>query len=780
MSDKNILDELKENFLESSLDTNIHRAFPSVKDGLKDGQRACIWEMYLKKYTSAKPHVKSAKVSGGVCADLWPHSNVAIYETFARMSQPFMNNLPEVDFHGANGNIILGGDAIASDRYTEVRLAKITEEGMLQGVNKNNVPMQLNFSEDLYWPKVLPAVFPRLLVNGAQGIGVSLANYWTLHNFSETATLITKYMSTGILEADTYYPDFPTGGVIVNKSELAGINKTGKGKILLEGKYNIKGKEIIFYELPYQVYVEQVMEEIKAEIDKENLTGIKAVHNKCDKKNIALSIEVDNKTKPENMVNSLFAYTSLRKQYNVNQNGIVSQTPVLLNLKETIDIYIEHNLECIKKEFEFDLEKSIKRMNILEGLKIALEDIDNIIKVIKDSSSAAIAKESLVKKYNFNEEQVKSILDMKLSKLANLEKVEVFNELDCLKDSIKGIKNIISNQEEQKRVLSERLLNLQKKFGTPRQTDVIDKELSVRAKKTGKSQKADVLPEDIVVCLTKQGYLKRFKPSSFTIQNRNGKGIKNKGEEVISHVNSNTVDTILLFSSLGKMYKLNGSDIKEEIHTSELLKLSNDEKIMNIISLSNHNNYNSIVFITKNGLIKKSNLDLYLGTGRSLTGTKAITLKEGDVLINISFVKEDDKIAIATEQGKIISFELNNINNIGKIAVGIKAINLEENDSVKSTFTYNTEKEFFVFYKNGNGKRVSLTELPLQNRGGKGVSLGNEIAMIAVNANNAKSILVIGETRNITIPLKDIPLSSRTSLGVSLIKKDNLISVIFL
>lgn len=290
INEVNIIDEVQQNFIDSSYDTNTNRAFPDIRDGLKPGQRACLWEMYTKKYTSKKPHVKSAKISGGVAALWWPHGTTAIYETFARMSQPFTNNIPEVDFHGSNGNVILGGDAIAADRYTEARLSPIVEAGMLTGINKQVVPMQLNFSEDDQWPKVFPAVFPRLLVNGAQGIGVSLSNVWLPHGFSETAELILRYIKTGELDEDNYYPDFPTGGTIINKDELATINKTGRGKVIIESKYRTNGQEIDFYELPYQVFIEPVIDEIKKAIAEEKVTGIADVYNKSDKKRISLVV----------------------------------------------------------------------------------------------------------------------------------------------------------------------------------------------------------------------------------------------------------------------------------------------------------------------------------------------------------------------------------------------------------------------------------------------------------------------------------------------------------
>jgi DNA gyrase subunit A len=428
--------------------------------------------MYTKKYTSSKPHVKSAKISGGVAALWWPHGTTAIYETFARMSQPFTNNLPEVDFHGANGNVILGGDALAADRYTEARLAPIVEQGMFQSMNKQPVPMIKNFSEDEEWPKVLPAVFPRLLVNGSQGIGVSLAQVWLPHNFTETANLILDYIATGELKEDTYYPDFPTGGLIINQDELPKINKTGKGRVIVEARYKIDGQTINFYEMPYQVFIEPVIDQIKKAIEEEKIEGISEVFNKSDKKRLLLSIECDSGFSPEKVVAQLFNETDLRKQYNANQNGIVSKTPILVNLQYYVDCYIVHNETCIRRESEFDLKKTQERIEILEGLAKALEDIDNVIQIIKQSKTSTIAGEALKAKYSLTDRQVKAILDMRLSKLANMERIAILNELEEKRELALQLQEIIESVEKRKKILADRLTTLRDNFMTPRQSEV--------------------------------------------------------------------------------------------------------------------------------------------------------------------------------------------------------------------------------------------------------------------------------------------------------------------
>lgn len=708
MTSIDVIQEVQQNFLDGSYDTNANRAFPNVKDGLKPGQRACLWEMFTKKYNSKKPHVKSAKIDGGVAALWWPHGTTAIYETFARMSQPFTNNIPEVDFHGANGNIILGGDAIAADRYTEARLAKITEEGMLQGIDKKNVPMILNFSEDEEWPQVLPAVFPRLLVNGAQGIGVGLANFWLSHNFTETANLILKYLQDGILEEDTYYPDFPTGGVIINKDELAEINKTGKGRVVVEARYRISGQEIDFYEMPYQVYIEPVIEKIKECVDKEELAGIVGVYNKSDKNRISLVVECAKNVAPEQMVEILFAMTPLRSQYNANQNGIVSKTPILLNLKETVDVYVNHNLSCILKEHEYEFGKANARIEILEGLSKALEDIENIIALIKQSASAAVAKTKLMEQYKFTEAQAKAILDMKLARLANLEKVEVNNELEEKRAYAANCKEIMENQLKQKSILIQRLQELVKKFGDKRRTDVIQKTI---IKATKAKEAKVIIPEDVVITINKDGYLQSIPLKSY----------KSTKTGIVNSFKTQTTDMILLFSNKAKVYRISVGDITQcgvrdkGTAAGSILKLEPGEKILNVFSMNIDEAHPYITGFTKSGLVKKSDKTIYIGSTRNLNGLKAAGLADNDEFIGI-YESNGDYALVGTNNGMLIKFELDAVNPVGKTAKGVKCIALGDGDFISSAIVVSKREKSVKI----NGSTVENSKIVSQGRAGKG------------------------------------------------------------
>jgi len=693
-----IINEVEQNFIDSSYDTNTNRAFPDIRDGLKPGQRACLWEMYTKKYTSKKPHVKSAKISGGVAALWWPHGTTAIYETFARMSQPFTNNIPEVDFHGSNGNIILGGDAIAADRYTEARLAPVVEEGMLRNINKDVVPMQLNFSEDDKWPTVLPAVFPRLLVNGAQGIGVSLSNVWLPHSFTESADLILHYIQTGELNEENYYPDFPTGGTVVNQNELSAINKTGRGRVIIESKYRINGQEIDFYELPYQVFIEPVIDEIKKAIEEEKVTGIADVYNKSDKKRISLVITCATGQDPEKIVAQLFAATNLRKQFNANQNGIISKTPIMITLKKYVDTYIQHNINCIKREYEYDLAAAQKRIHILEGLAKALEDIDNVIAIIKKSNNKTDAGKNLREKYDLTVDQSDAILKMTLSKLAHMEQIDIANELQEKKELALQCQSIIESEIKQKELLCDRLRDLAKKFGTPRRTEVIQKDIPAR---TSAAKVKEVIIEDVILALTDTGYVKNIPIKAYKTMSN-----------IRASFKARTDDMILFFSSLGKVYRVKVSEIKQcttkdkGIALGAILNLEAGENILNMFSMNIDEKHPYITGVTKYGMVKKSDKNIYIGSTQNKRGFIGAGLKEEDCYIWFGETNGDYMI-LSTSDRMTIQFKLDEINPIGKTAKGVKGIALNEGASIIQVNVGAESKKLPVQHRAGKGIKLS-------------------------------------------------------------------------
>lgn len=694
MTSIDVIDEVQQNFIDSSYDVNTNRAFPDVRDGYKPGQRCILWDMYTKKYTHDKPHVKSAKIDGSVAALYWPHGTTAIYETFARMSQPFTQNVPDVEFHGANGNIILGGDAIAADRYTEVRLSKITEDYVLKGIEKDSVPMTLNFSEDEHMPVLLPSVFPRLLVNGAQGIGVSVANVWLPHNLTDTINLIGKYIRYGKLDDEEYYPDFPTGGVIINKDELSEINKTGKGKVILEAAYRIDGKEIIFYEMPYQVYIEPTIEKIKEQIEKGNLNGVKSVFNKSDKNQIALVIECQRNANPEEVLEQLFQYTPLRSQYNANQNGIISKTPILLNLQQTVDVYVKHNLSCIKREHKFDLKKAKERMEILQGLHKALASIDNIISIIRKAENSSVAKSELVSSFGFTENQAKAILDMKLSKLTRLDGVAIDKEIEEKNNLISFCEKVIASPKEQEKILLDKLRKMGKEYKSDRRTKVINKEV-VKTKKATASKKEPVV-ESVVIAHNPLGYIQRIPVSSYKKNN-------------FSAFKTDTTKFILLFSNFGKFYRVKVGNIKscgssdKGTAIGTLIKLEPEEKILMVLSNAVNEKKPCLAFAMENGQIKKTKTEEFVGKTQNLKGMVA-TKVDGKVA-DIAETNGNDLI-LETDKHMFIRFDAEEVRATGRNSSGVKGITLQNSDHVVYLYVVNKGEDW-------NG-------IPLRKRGGKG------------------------------------------------------------
>lgn len=766
--------ELGQNFLDFSFEANCQRAFADARDGLKPGQRACLWEMFSKGYTSNKPHVKSAKISGGVIASWWPHGDQAIYDTFARMSQSWINNIPEVDWHGANGSVQISGDPAAS-RYTEARLAKVTEEGMLGNIKKHNVPMVANFSEDEEWPQVLPALMPRLLINGCQGIGSTIANVWLPHSLNEVAAIINKYLESGEIDYENIAPDFPTAGTIINKKDIPAIYKTGKGKVVLRGKAEIKDKSIFITEMPYQVYVEPFIAQIKELIEKNELTGISNILNKSDKKRLLIEIECDEA--PASVLTQLYRKTSLQKSYSANQFALVGKTPKLLTLKEYLDIYIKHNYDCIKRENEFDLNKAKDRLEIVEGLIKALEDIDNIIKLIKASESAADAARNLINKYAFTERQAKAIVDMKLGKLAHLEKVELNNEKVELTSTIANCEDIIQHEEKQKEIYLERFNIFVKKYAEARRTELTQIDIKPEEKEV-----AEVIPIDVVVVTTESGLIKKIPVANFKTQRRGGRGVKSNDDVVMSAIKTNTVDYMMFFSDKGKMYRIvvdnipDGTSTTKGVPINSLIQLEPTEKIIAVTSLHRQKLPQFVIFITKQGMLKKSFLSEYLGAKRN-AGIAALKLKEGDSVASVIFQDEED-IIIISKNGMNIRFGTKEIGAIGRAAMGVKGINLAENDEVLTALPVHKETDSVaVFSVDGMGKKVSLNDFTTQTRGGKGTIIYRGTLAGAAMVSDEDNILLNGNKSSICISAKEVSTQSKSGSGVIIIKNSKVLSI---
>ena len=751
-----IREELSKNFIDFAAEANGQRAFPDARDGLKPGQRACLWEMYVKGYTSNKPHVKSAKVDGGVAATWWPHGTTAIYDTFARMSMPWINNIPEVDFHGSNGNQVIGA-APAADRYTEARLAPASEQGFLSEMKKNPVPMIKNFSEDEEWPEVLPAIFPRLAVNGSQGIGVTVAQVWLPMNLGELTTAIKGYIHSGTLDVSEGLIDFPTKGIIINKDDLHIIHETGKGKVILRGKVEIKGNNILITELPYQVYVEPFIDDIKKLIKEGTLTGIDDILNKSDKKR--LLVEISCTENPEQVLKMLYAKTDLQKNFNANQFALVGKTPRMLTLKDYIDIYVQHNLNCIQKEYQFDLDKATKKLEVTQGLIKALASIDDIIVLIKQSDSSKDAIGKLVTKYGFTEVQAKAIVDMKLGRLAKLEAVELNKTEQGLQSDITEFNRILNSEANQKELFLTRLDTFTKKFGFPRRTQLAQIEIPKESK-----SKPEFIPEPCGIVITTTHTIKRM-----------AKATKPKANEYfLMNQETDTSDWLSVFTAAGKMYKIQTKDIPEGTTASKgigiaaLLEMGNDTPVAYFL----HSQFGegTLLFVTSRGQIKCAKMEEFTSTRKG--GVIATKLREGDSVTAVMEYHGED-VEVITKKGMSIHLRGSDIPTQGKNTLGVKGMNIAEDDSVAQVLLILKDTiGLVVIAETGQGKRIPLSELPPQGRGGKGVSITpkNDFAGAVFITKEDSRILFVMPSGVKSESARQIPLHSRVNTGVQIIK----------
>ena len=771
--------ELGTNFIEYAVAVNTDRAIPNAKDGLKPVAKRILWGAEDKtKCVSSKPHVKAAKLVGDIMGTYHPHGDSSIYGALVRLSQNWVMRYPLIDFHGNNGNII--GDGPAHMRYTECRLSKLAEDGLLQGTKKNNVDFIPNYDETTEEPISLPSVFPNLLCNPNSGIGVAMACSWAPHNLGEVATAINQYLSGE--EPMLPGPDFPTGGIIINQKEIPAIMRTGHGSVKVRGKFEIDKQKIIFTEIPYGTSVEGLMTEIGEVSDAKEIEGIDNIRDESNKKGVRIVIECDKGINPASIVNKLFAKTNLQSSFSYNQVALVDKVPTELNLKDCIKIYVDHNIDCITRETKFDLDKAIDRLEIVNGLLRALEDIDNIIALIKSSENATAAKENLIKKYQFTENQAKAILAMRLSSLAKLEKVELEQEAKELENKIKDLKDILANENRQKDILKSRLADLVKKYGDARRTELTHIEVKPEDKII-----EEVTPEDCVVILSQTGDIKRVPKNSFKVQRKNGKGVKTKDDVIMSTISTNTIDNLLLFTKKGKMFKIIvdevpvGTNASKGAHVGTLINMDQDDEVIAITSLARSNTAKYVVFFTKRGLMKKTLLDEYTKVKRS-TGIAAIKINDGDSIANVEFINEED-ILVITKNGMSIHFESKNVNPIGRVAAGVKTIKLDENDEVVVGLPIHSDNDTVaIFSTKGYGKKTSIKEFTVQGRGGKGLviykpsAVYGQIAGVTIISDN-DTILLTGQPSSICIAATDLPLLTRTSFG-NIMVKSNISSIV--
>ena len=764
-----LYNELSTNFIEYAVAVNTDRAIPDARSGLKPVAKRILWTAYDTGRLSNKPHVKSARIVGETMASYHPHGDTSIYGAMVRLSQPWVMRYPLIDWHGNNGNV--AGDGPAAARYTEARLSKLAEEGLLYGIKKHNVDFIPNYDESLEEPITLPSAFPNLLCNPNTGIGVAMACNWAPHNLRDVAAAIEDYLDNRPI--NPIAPDFPTGGLIINKNDIPKIMETGHGTIKIRARYNIDGNKIIFYEVPYGQTIEGLIAEVGDACEKKEIEGISDIHDESSKQ-IRIVITCDKGIDPYIIVNKLYNKTNFQTSFSYNQVALVDKTPTELNFKDAIRIYVNHNVDCIVKECKFDLDKATTRAEIVDGLLKALEDIDNIIALIKGSESAAAAKVNLMTKYGFTENQAKAILAMRLSSLAKLEAIELNKEAEELKQTIEELNKILANRNAQITVLKNRLNDLVKRFGDERKTELAQIEETKEEK-----AKIDIVPEDVVVVVTVGGEIKRIPKSNFKTQHKKGTGIKTANETVSNVIVTNTIDTLLIFTSLGKMYRLGVDKIPEGTNASKgtnlktLLPFSLGEEVQTVSTLNKV--ANNVIFFTKNGLIKKTKFEEYAETKKT-TGIQAIKLKENDNIVKVDFINDNEEIVLITREGMIIKVPSDDIKPIGRLTSGVKGIGLKEKDEVVSAIILTDKtKEVTIVTETGKGKRIAVSDLVIQNRGGRGVScmkldIGDHIAA-AAHSPQGSSLLLVGKPNSICIPASEVPIQTKTSKGVPLIEK---------
>ena len=780
-----IIHEVEQSFLDYSLSVITDRAIPSAEDGLKPVARRILWDMFDKGYFNNKKFVKCAQPVGDTMGRFHPHGDTSIYGALVWLSQPWNMRYPLISFHGNNGS--RDGDEAAAYRYTECKLSKMGEE-MLADIKKNTSDWQLAYTDEEEEPIYLPGRIPNLLVNGTSGIAVAMACSFAPHNLNEVMDAA-KYLldnpTCEIKDLLTFIkgPDFPTGGMIINKDELLNTYITGKGRARIRGEYTIesnKGQDsIVFTSIPYKVSKTQLILDIDKLCEDGTLEGITAIRDESNIQGVRFVIELAKGVSAEPIISKLFKNTRLEDTYSINQVALVNKKPELLNLKRLLEIYNEHQKDVLIRKTNFEAEKIRARIHILDGLLIALEDIDNVIALIKKSESAAAAKVNLINQYNLSEAQAKAILDMKLAKLAKLEKVEIQEEKNNLVKELDHLNSILANPiPEMKNIYTE----IEKNYGDERRSTITQVAITKEEKEI-----EFVEPEKCVVVMTEGGSIKRIPTSSFRTQKKNGKGIKSQDDITSCVLRTNTIDNLMIFSDKGIMYRLLVDNIPVGTNTSvgqsikSLVNMAVDENPATMYSIYRDTNAKYVLFTTKNGLVKKTTLDEYIKTKKK-TGIAAIALRENDGLASVSLI-DNEPILLLTKNGYIIRFNSSEITPTSRSTYGIKGITLSEGDEVVMALPIRHDTDnLAVFTTGGMGKKVPLTEITIQKRGGKGLyiykptaSTGNVISASLIDDND--NLLISGNSASICISAKDIPVLGRTSIGNQMIKSGSIKSV---
>ncbi|MBZ6009218.1 DNA gyrase subunit A [Leuconostoc gelidum subsp. aenigmaticum] len=786
----NLSEQMKTSFLSYAMSVIVARALPDVRDGMKPVHRRILYSMIEQGNTPDKPHKKSARIVGDVMGKYHPHGDSAIYESMVRMAQPFSYRHMLVDGHGNFGSV--DGDSAAAMRYTEARLSKVAME-MVRDLNKDTVNFIPNYDGEEREPEVLPARFPNLLVNGATGIAVGMATNIPTHNLAEVISALHILMNNP--EATTMDlmealpgPDFPTGGIVMGKSGIRRAYETGRGRVTVRAKVDIEqtktGKEqIIVTELPYAVNKARLIERISELARDKRIEGITGIRDESDRDGLRVSIDVRRDASASVILNNLYKETLLQTNFSFNMLAINGGKPQTMSLKEILVAYLIHQREVIRRRTAFDLQKAQARAHILEGLRIALDHIDEIISIIRSSATSEEAKTRLIDGYSLSDKQAQAILDMRLVRLTGLERDKIEDEYQKLVALITDLKDILAHEERVDQIIYDELLEIQTKFGDARRTELQVGDV------TNLEDEDLIEEEDVIVTLTRNGYIKRVPQAEFKAQNRGGRGVQginvNDEDFVDQMIATSTHDTLLFFTNKGKVYRMKGYEVPEYgrqakgIPVVNLLKFEGDEKIQTVINVRGEagESKDYLFFVTRLGVVKRTAVSEF--SNIRTNGLKALTLRDDDEVLSVQITDGTQSIMIATKDGYSVRFTEENVRIMGRAAAGVRGIRLRDGDLVIGSDVVSLNDNVLVITEKGYGKQTPVSEYPIKGRGGKGIKTAN---ITEKNGTLAGMIIVHGDedimvttTQGVMIRFttESVSQTGRATLGVRLIRLED-------
>ena len=794
MQDKNLVNvnltkEMKTSFIDYAMSVIVSRALPDVRDGLKPVHRRILYGMNELGVTPDKPHKKSARITGDVMGKYHPHGDSSIYEAMVRMAQWWSYRYMLVDGHGNFGS--MDGDGAAAQRYTEARMSKIALE-MLRDINKNTVDFVDNYDANEREPMVLPARFPNLLVNGATGIAVGMATNIPPHNLGETIDAVKLVMdnpevTTKDLMEVLPGPDFPTGALVMGRSGIHKAYDTGKGSIVLRSRTEIEetktGRErIVVTEFPYMVNKTKVHEHIVRLVQEKRIDGITAVRDESNREGVRFVIEVRRDASANVILNNLFKMTQMQTSFGFNMLAIQNGVPKILSLRQILDAYIEHQKEVVTRRTQFDKEKAEARAHILEGLLIALDHIDEVIRIIRASETDQEAQAELMSKFKLSERQSQAILDMRLRRLTGLERDKIQSEYDELIALIADLADILAKPERVAQIIKEELDEVKRKFADKRRTELMVGEVLTL-------EDEDLIEEtDVLITLSNKGYIKRLDQDEFTAQKRGGRGVQGTGVKdddfVRELVSTSTHDHLLFFTNKGRVYRLKGYEIPEYGRTAKglpvvnLLKLDEGESIQTIINVESERSDDAYLFFTtRAGIVKRTSVKEFANIRQN--GLKALNLKEDDELINVLLTEKDTDIIIGTKLGYAARFNQSTVRSMSRSATGVKGVNLREGDTVVGARVITDQDEVLIITEKGYGKRTVATEYPTKGRAGKGMKTANVVekngplaGLLTVKGD--EDLMIITDTGvMIRTNVANISQTGRSTMGVKVMRLDD-------